>query len=150
MFSSDYVRRKFLSPLWLTARAILNWFKISFFSRLYVCLLYFLLTNKVYKLFNGLIITVDNDFNCKTLLHFNYSSSCNCLNNSILFFSNSSSLSSPSSKLSSDAFSLSRFFSCGDRESLARLGEDDGDPTDLLAGDGDSDGEAFLFLDFLV
>ena len=27
---------------------------------------------------------------------------------------------------------------------MARLGEDDGDPTDRLAGDGESDGEASL------
>ena len=76
----------------------------------------------------------------------------NCFKRAILFFSNSSSLHSPSSKLSSENFLFSLFL-CGGDPCLRILGEEDSDlmgEADLFpAGDGDTDGEFLLLLGFL-
>ena len=75
----------------------------------------------------------------------------NCFKRAILFFSNSSSLHSPSSKLSSEYFLFS--FLGGEDSCRLILGDEDsdfmGDASLLPAGEGDTEGECRLLLDFL-
>ena len=76
----------------------------------------------------------------------------NCFKSAILFFSNSSSLHSPSSKLSSEYFLFSLFLGGEDSCRLIRGDEDSdlmGEANLLPAGDGDTDGEWRLLLGFL-
>ena len=76
----------------------------------------------------------------------------NCFKRAILFFSNSSSLHSPSSKLSSEYFLFSLFLGGEDSCRLIRGDEDSdlmGEASLLPAGDGDTDGEWRLLLGFL-